>query len=112
MKSVSFHSQQNLWKKRGLSMIPMLYHHNQWGAMYHVHICVYRGDGTVAVNHGGIEMGQGINTKVAQVVAKQLSIPIESVRVKPSNNLVSANDSVTGASMGSDCACSVMKKLV
>ena len=59
--------QRNLWKKRGLSMIPALYHHNYWGTQYHIHLSVYRGDGTVAVSHGGIEMGQGINTKVAQV---------------------------------------------
>ena len=66
-------NQRNLWKKRGLSMIPALYHHNYWGTQYHIHLSVYRGDGTVAVSHGGIEMGQGINTKVAQVNSINIS---------------------------------------
>ncbi len=96
-----------MWKKRGLSLIPMVYHHNYWGARYHVHISVYKGDGTVSVSHGGIEMGQGINTKVAQVVAKKLGIPLSSIKVKPTNNLVAPNNSTTGGSMGSESACGV-----
>ena len=55
----------------------------------------------------GIEMGQGINTKVAQVVAKELGVDLDMVRVKPSNNFANVNGSVTGGGMGSECNCSV-----
>ena len=60
------------------------------------------------MSHGGIEMGQGINTKVAQVVARELDIDMDMVRVKPSNNFANVNGSVTGGGMGSECNCSVM----
>ena len=52
-------------------------------------------------------MGQGINTKVAQVVAKELGVDLDMVRVKPSNNFANVNGSVTGGGMGSECNCSV-----
>ena len=99
--------QENLWQKRGISLIPVRYGHNYWGTRYHVSISVYQGDGSVAVTHGGIEMGQGINTKVAQVVAKELGVDLDMVRVKPSNNFANVNGSVTGGGMGSECNCSV-----
>lgn len=68
---------------------------------------MYQGDGSVAVSHGGIEMGQGINTKVAQVVARELGVDLDMIRVKPSNNFANVNGSVTGGGMGSECNASV-----
>ena len=71
-------------------------------------ISIYENDGTVAVSHVGIEMGQGINTKVAQVVASTLGLPnADMVVVKPSESLTSANGCVTGGSMGSEMVCVV-----
>ena len=57
------------------------------------------------MSHGGIEMGQGINTKVGQVVARELGVPLAMINIKPTNNFVNANGSVTGGSMGSEVNC-------
>merc|ERR1719272_2311556 len=69
----------NRYKKRGLAVVPTTYgisftatHLNQAGALVHV-----QKDGTVLVAHGGVEMGQGLHTKLARVAANALSIPIE-----------------------------------
>ena len=69
--------------KRGLALTPVKFgisfnvtHFNQAGALVHVYT-----DGSVMVNHGGTEMGQGLNTKVAQIVADELGVPFENVLV-------------------------------
>jgi xanthine dehydrogenase large subunit len=81
--------------KFGISFnVPFL---NQAGALVHV----YR-DGSVLVNHGGTEMGQGLNTKVAQVVANELGIDLSRVRVTATDTSKVANTSATAASTGSD----------
>jgi xanthine dehydrogenase large subunit len=74
-----------------------LVHLNQAGALVHVY-----GDGSVLVNHGGTEMGQGLNTKVAQVVAHELGVDFEAVRVTATDTQKVANTSATAASTGSD----------
>lgn len=106
-EAVELFNRENRWKKRGLSLIPVRYMHNYFGTRYHVHISVYADDGTIAVSHGGIEMGQGINTKVAQVIAKELDVPLDIIRIKSTSNLIGPNNSVTGGSMGSECCASV-----
>lgn len=74
---------------------------------YPAYIAIYHGDGSVAVCHGGTECGQGINTKVAQVVAHTLGVPMDMISVKPTDSLVAANASVTGGSMTSEVVCFV-----
>jgi xanthine dehydrogenase large subunit len=90
--------------KKGLALTPVKFgisfnvvHLNQAGALVHVYT-----DGSVLVNHGGTEMGQGLNTKVAQVVAHELGLPFEAVRVTATDTHKVANTSATAASTGSD----------
>lgn len=60
-----FNLQDNRWKKRGLSVVPLKYGMDiSWGR-FSVLVSIYGADGSVAISHGGIEMGQGINTKVS-----------------------------------------------
>ncbi|CAB3359550.1 Hypothetical predicted protein [Cloeon dipterum] len=91
----------NRWKKRGMSLVPMQYPFDFWGNHPAI-VSIYQSDGSVAISHGGIEMGQGMNTKVAQVAAHILGVPLDSISVKPSNTLTSANAIVTGGSLGSE----------
>ena len=90
--------------KKGLALTPLKFgisfnvvHLNQAGALVHVY-----NDGSVLVNHGGTEMGQGLNTKVAQVVAHELGLPMASVRCTATDTHKVANTSATAASTGSD----------
>ncbi|MFZ4528316.1 MAG: xanthine dehydrogenase molybdopterin binding subunit [Undibacterium curvum] len=90
--------------KKGLALTPHKFgiafnvtHLNQAGALVHVYL-----DGSVLVNHGGTEMGQGVNTKVAQVVAHELGIPLAQVRVSATDTSKIANTSATAASTGAD----------
>ncbi|MBV8604365.1 MAG: xanthine dehydrogenase molybdopterin binding subunit [Pelomonas sp.] len=90
--------------KKGLAFTPVKFgisfnvkHLNQAGALVHVYT-----DGSVLVNHGGTEMGQGLNTKVAQVVALTLGLPLARVRSTATDTQRVANTSATAASTGSD----------
>ncbi len=90
--------------KKGIALTPVKFGisfnvpaFNQAGALVHI----YR-DGSVLVNHGGTEMGQGLNTKVAQVVANTLGLDLECVRVTATDTTKVANTSATAASTGTD----------
>ncbi len=90
--------------RRGLAMAPVKFgiafnipSLNQGGALVHV----YR-DGSVRLNHGGTEMGQGLFIKVAQVVAETFQVPLESIHLTATNTGEVPNTSPTAASTGSD----------
>ncbi len=90
--------------KRGLAITPVKFGisftatlFNQAGALVHVYT-----DGSVQVNHGGTEMGQGLNTKVAQIVADELGVPFERVLCTASDTGKIPNASATAASAGTD----------
>ncbi|MBK7005544.1 MAG: xanthine dehydrogenase molybdopterin binding subunit [Burkholderiales bacterium] len=90
--------------KRGLAITPVKFGisftatlFNQAGALVHVYT-----DGSVQVNHGGTEMGQGLHTKVAQIVADELGVPFERVLCTASDTDKVPNASATAASAGTD----------
>ncbi len=97
-------NQTSLVIKRGLALTPVKFGisftatlFNQAGALVHVYT-----DGSVQVNHGGTEMGQGLHTKVAQIVADELGVPFERVLVTASDTAKVPNASATAASSGTD----------
>uniref|UniRef100_A0A2A4JUF7 FAD-binding PCMH-type domain-containing protein n=1 Tax=Heliothis virescens TaxID=7102 RepID=A0A2A4JUF7_HELVI len=89
---------ENRWKKRGLRLVFLRWTH-VYSRYFDVNFAVYQADGTVAISHGGVEIGQGINTKATQVAAYMLNIPIEKVIIKENNTITSPNSAVTGGSL-------------
>ena len=92
------------WNKRGLALIPTKFgisftalHLNQAGALVHIYH-----DGSVLVAHGGIEMGQGLHTKMTMIAAEALGIPQENVFISETATNTVANTSSTAASASSD----------
>ncbi len=81
--------------KFGISFTATWY--NQAGALLHVY-----SDGSVHLNHGGTEMGQGLNTKIAQVVAEELQVDFDKIKITRTTTEKVPNTSATAASSGSD----------
>jgi xanthine dehydrogenase large subunit len=97
-------NRHNQHEKRGLAITPVRFgisfttsFLNQAGAL----VLAYR-DGSVQVNHGGTEMGQGLHTKILQIAADTLGLPLEAVRLMPTRTDKIPNTSATAASSGSD----------
>lgn len=94
----------NLYKKRGLAITPVKFgisftknEYNQAGAL----VLIYR-DGSIQLNHGGTEMGQGLHTKTIQVAASTLGVRSDRIRPMPTSTDKVPNTSATAASSGSD----------
>ncbi|HEX6278516.1 MAG TPA: molybdopterin cofactor-binding domain-containing protein, partial [Pyrinomonadaceae bacterium] len=99
----SFNASSTYFKK-GVAMMPVCFGisftktpMNQARSLVHVYT-----DGSVAVSTGAVEMGQGVNTKIAQVAAKVFGLPVEKVRLHTTNTLRIANTSPTAASAAAD----------
>ena len=105
--------------KKGLALTPVKFgisftakHLNQAGALVHIYT-----DGSVQVNHGGTEMGQGLHTKIAQIAANELGLPVHMIEVTSTRTDKVPNTSPTAASSGTDLngkavqnACITLKK--
>ena len=102
--AVNAFNKANTKRKRGLALVPLKFGIsftatmlNQGGALLNIYM-----DGSVSVNHGGTEMGQGLNTKMAQVCADGLGISTKRVRVTGTDTQKVPNASATSASSGAD----------
>jgi xanthine dehydrogenase large subunit len=108
--------------RRGLALTPVKFGisftstmFNQAGALVHIY-----NDGTVLLNHGGTEMGQGLFTKVAQVVAAELGVPMSLIRLSATDTSKVPNTSASAASASSDlngkaaqaAACTIRERLI
>ena len=103
-KEIATFNAANPVLKRGLALTPVKFgisftvtHLNQAGALLHVYT-----DGSVHLNHGGTEMGQGLMTKVAQIVAEELQVDLDAVKISATNTGKVPNTSATAASAATD----------
>ncbi len=101
---VRFFNENNAVLKKGLALTPVkfgisftLKHLNQAGALVHLYT-----DGSIHLNHGGTEMGQGLYQKVAQVVAEEFGVSLTKVRITATNTSKVPNTGPTAASSGTD----------
>lgn len=97
-------NEKNKWRKRGLALIPTKFgisftalFLNQAGALVHIYH-----DGSILVAHGGTEMGQGLHTKLTQIAAQALGVPLGNVFISETATNTVANASSTAASASSD----------
>ncbi|XP_076442238.1 xanthine dehydrogenase/oxidase-like isoform X2 [Babylonia areolata] len=118
-KEVDRFNSENRWRKRGVAVTPAkfgmsytLEFLNQGAALVNIYT-----DGTVLISHGGVEMGQGLHTKVMQVASQVLNIPLSKICMDETSTGVVPNTPATAASLSSDLfgaavldACSTLMK--
>ncbi|XP_056392201.1 aldehyde oxidase 1-like isoform X2 [Hyla sarda] len=97
-------NKESYWKKRGLAIIPLKFTVGFVEKLYHqasalVHI--YR-DGKVLVSHGGVEMGQGLHTKIIQIASRELKIPMSYIYISGTSTVSVPNSIPSGGSIGTD----------
>ncbi|OHV79926.1 xanthine dehydrogenase molybdopterin binding subunit [Ensifer sp. LCM 4579] len=103
-RAVLAFNRENHVVRRGIALTPVKFgisftktEYNQAGALIHVYT-----DGSIQLNHGGTEMGQGLHTKVAQVVADEFQVDLDCIKVTATSTGKVPNTSATAASSGSD----------
>lgn len=103
-KSITEFNNRNKYYKKGLGITPVKFgisftsaHLNQGSALIHIYL-----DGSISVTHGAIEMGQEVNTKIAQIAASNFGVPLSAIRIESNNTKRVANTSPTAASSGCD----------
>lgn len=101
-KKIQEFNNSHRWKKRGIKLSNMAFptaYLGNYGAL----VSVYHGDGSVVVSIGGIEIGQGIFTRIIQTAANEFRIPVEKVAVSPNVNFATPNNMCTASSITSEC---------
>ncbi|MCI4393424.1 hypothetical protein PGIGA_G00157290 [Pangasianodon gigas] len=103
-ENIAHFNLQHRWRKRGLAIVPIKYgiafaegFLNQAAALVHI----YK-DGSVLISHGGIEMGQGLHTKVQQVASRELNIPLSLIHISETCTSSVPNTCPSAASFGTD----------
>ncbi|WDE03127.1 xanthine dehydrogenase molybdopterin binding subunit [Thalassomonas viridans] len=103
-QQISEFNRENTVLKKGIALTPVKFgisftvqHLNQAGALVHIYT-----DGTIHLNHGGTEMGQGLFTKVAQIVAEEFQVDVDTIGVSATRTDKVPNTSPTAASSGTD----------
>ncbi len=103
-EAIELFNKKNTTLKKGIALTPVKFgisftatHLNQGGAVLHLYT-----DGTIHLNHGGTEMGQGLFTKVAQIVSAELGIPVSDIKNSATRTDKVPNTSPTAASSGTD----------
>jgi xanthine dehydrogenase large subunit len=104
LKAIDAFNASHPYLKRGLALTPVKFgisfttsHLNQAGALIHAYV-----DGSIHLNHGGTEMGQGLNIKVAQIVADVFGLGLDRIRITSTRTDKVPNTSATAASSGTD----------
>ncbi|XP_044525600.1 aldehyde oxidase-like [Gracilinanus agilis] len=112
-------NKKNYWKKKGIALIPMKFPvglgslaAGQAAALVHIYL-----DGSVLVTHCGIEMGQGVHTKMIQVVSRELGMPMDNIHLRGTSTETIPNGNVSGGSVVADLnglalkdACQILRK--
>lgn len=103
-KEVEKFNSENRWRKRGISLVNTMYgigftpnYPNQATALVHVYL-----DGAILISHGGVEMGQGLHTKMMQIASRVLKVPIERIHIQETATDKVPNATSTAASVSSD----------
>ncbi|PHN03658.1 molybdopterin cofactor-binding domain-containing protein [Flavilitoribacter nigricans] len=103
VKAVKEFNDNNRWRKRGVYMVPVKY-----GSGYNLvmieqaaaMVSIYSGDGSIVINQGGVDMGQGVITQIEQVASYILNVPMELIQVLSARTSVIPNPTSTGGSTG------------